>query len=110
MGILLNHSRTVNAARQSWREGIEVLQIINFADVCFQLFDDANRPTILALYRLNPQPGRDYEIEYWVPKAHRLLSATRLLLIPTVDQSRVRMSAARRDAATWKKRMWATTR
>jgi type I restriction-modification system DNA methylase subunit len=110
MGILLNHNNKVNEARQRWLEGIEVTRIINFADVCFQLFDDADRPTILALYRLNARPGRDYEIEYWVPKAHRLLSATRLLLISSVDQSRIRMSAARRDPAVWKKRMWATTR
>lgn len=110
MGILLNHTQGVHEARQKWLEGIEVVRIINFADVCFQLFDGADRPTILALYRLSSRPGRDYEVDYWVPKAHRLLSATRLLLIPSVDRSRVPMSAARRDPAIWKKRMWATTR
>jgi type I restriction-modification system DNA methylase subunit len=110
MGILLNHNSKVNEARQQWLEGIEVIRIINFADVCFQLFDDADRPTILAIYRLNSKPGRDYETDYWVPKTHRLLSATRLLIIPSVDQSRLRISTARHDPSIWKKRMWATTR
>jgi Eco57I restriction-modification methylase len=110
MGVLLNHSRNVNDARLDWLEGIEVLRVINFADVCFQLFEGAKRPTILALYRLRGRPGRDYDIEYWVPKAHRLLSSSRLLIIPSVDRSVVRMSAARTDPAVWKRKMWATDR
>jgi len=110
MGILLNHSKKVNDARRLWLESIEVLRIINFADVCFQLFDGAKRPTILAIYKLQPKPGRDYDIEYWVPKTHRLLSATRVLMIPSVDRSIINMSDARHDPVLWKKRMWATNR
>jgi hypothetical protein len=110
MGILLNHSKRVSAARRAWLEGIEVLRIVNFADVCFQLFEGADRPTILALYRLSSSPGRDYEIEYWVPKTHRLLGATRVLIIPSIDRMVIRMSSARRDPSIWKKRMWATDR
>jgi hypothetical protein len=110
MGVLLNHSQGVNDARSTWLETVEVLRIINLSDGRFQLFDDAKRPTILALYRLPAQPGRDYDIEYWVPKAHRLLSSTRLLIIPSVDRSTVRMSMARKEPEIWKKRMWATDR
>jgi hypothetical protein len=110
MGVLLNHSQSVNEARRAWLEGVEVLRIINFSDACFQLFDDAKRPTILALYRLRRQPGRDYDIEYWVPKAHRLLSSTRLLIIPSVDRSMVRMSMALGEPAIWKRRLWASDR
>jgi len=110
MGILLNHSKKVNVARRAWLEGIEVLRIVNFADVCFQLFDGANRPTILALYRSQASPGRDYDIEYWVPKTHPLLSTTRVLIVASVDRTVIRMSVARRDPGIWKKRMWATDR
>lgn len=110
MGILLNRTKNVSDARRAWLEGIEVLRIINFADLCFQLFDNAMRPTMFALYCLHPQPGRDYKIEYWVPKSHPLLSTTRLLIIPSIDRTTVSMSEARFDPGLWKKRMWATNR
>lgn len=110
MGVLLNHSQPAVDARRLWLEGIKLIRVINFADVCFQLFDGADRLTILALYRLQPQPGRDDEFEYWVPKAHRLLSTTRLLLIPRIDCFVLRLSAVHEDPLLWKKRMWATRR
>jgi hypothetical protein len=110
MGILLNHSQEAIDARQRWIEGVKLIRVINFADVCFQLFDGADRPTILALYGLHPQAGKDYEFEYWVPKAHRLLSTTRQLLIPRSDCFVLRLSAIRNDPLLWKKWMWATHR
>ena len=110
MGILLNHSQEAIDARQRWIEGVKLIRVINFADVCFQLFDGADRPTILALYCLHPQAGKDYEFEYWVPKAHRLLSTTRQLLIPRSDCFVLRLSATRNDPLLWKKWMWATHR
>src|SRR6266446_3547019 len=57
MGILLNHSQEAIDARQRWIEGVKLIRVINFADVCFQLFDGADRPTILALYGLHLQAG-----------------------------------------------------
>ena len=103
MGILLNHSQEAIDARQHWIESVKLIRVINFADVCFQLFDSADRPTILALYCLHPQAGKDYEFEYWVPKAHRLLSTTRQLLIPRSDCFVLRLSATRNDPLLWKK-------
>jgi len=110
MGILLNHSQEAIDARQRWIEGVKLIRVINFADVCFQLFDGADRLTILALYGLHPQVGKDYEFEYWVPKAHQLLSTTRQLLIPRSDCFVLRLSATRNDPLLWKKWMWATHR
>lgn len=110
MGILLNHSQEAIDARQRWLEDVKLIRVINFADVCFQLFDGADRPTILALYYLHPQLGKDYTFEYWVPKVHRLLSTTRQLLIPRSDCFVLRLSAIRNDPLLWKKWMWATRR
>lgn len=109
MGVLLNHSAGVQSARRDWFDSVKVIRVINFADVCFQLFENANRPAILVLYTLG-KPSDDHKIEYWVPKAHRLLSSTRLLFVPTADRSEVRMSLARRDSSVWKKAMWASAR
>jgi hypothetical protein len=110
MGILLNHSQEAIGARQRWIEGVKLIRVINFADVCFQLFDGADRPTILALYGLHLPGSKDYEFEYWVPKAHRLLSTTRQLVIPRNDCFVLRLSSTRNDPLLWKKWMWATHR
>jgi hypothetical protein len=109
MGILLNHSKEVAAARSRWLNSITLLRIINFADVCFQLFDGADRPTVMALFRAGKHSGAD-RIDYWVPKAHRLLSSTKILLVPTNDRLAVSQELAQSDAGIWKKRMWATNR
>lgn len=110
MGILLNHSQEAIDARQRWIESVKLIRVINFADVCFQLFDGADRPTILALYGLHLQPGKDYEFEYWVPKAHRLLSMARQLVIPRSDCFVLRLSTTRNDPLLWRQWMWATRR
>jgi hypothetical protein len=110
MGILLNHSPAAISAREQWLEEARVIRIINFADICFQLFDGADRPTILAVYGSLRGPSRDYELDYWVPKAHRLTSRTRSVTISSMDRSRLRRSQVCADPLLWKKRMWATPR
>ena len=98
MGVLLNHSKEVSDARTRWLREVTMLRVINFADVCFQLFDGANRPTILALYRLERQAADlNRRIDYWVPKAHRLLSSTKLLIIPTIDRLSLPASVTQTD-------------
>ena len=109
MGILLNHSKEVAAARSRWLNSITLLRVINFADVCFQLFDGADRPTVMALFSARGHNGAD-RIDYWVPKAHRLLSSTKILIVPTNDRLAVTQELAQFDAGIWKKRMWATNR
>ncbi len=109
MGILLNHSNEVAEARSRWLNSITLLRVINFADVCFQLFDGADRPTVMALFRIGEHGGAD-KIDYWVPKAHRLLSSTKILIVPTNDRLAVSQHLAESDVGIWKKRMWATNR
>ncbi len=110
MGIFLNHSRETNQARTRWMKEVELLRVVNFADLRFQLFEGADRPTVLALYRPPEKLGRDYRFDYWVPKANRLLSSARLLTIASVDQSRVTALSSQREPLFWKRRMWATGR
>jgi hypothetical protein len=110
MGVFLNHNRETDKARARWINQVDLLRVVNFADLRFQLFEGANRPTVLAIYRLSEKLGRDYRFDYWVPKANRLLSAARLLTIASVDQSRVAASTAKREPLFWKRRMWATGR
>ncbi len=109
MGILLNHSKEVAAARSHWLNTITLLRVINFADVCFQLFDGADRPTIMVLFRAGGHSGAE-RIDYWVPKAHRLLSSTKILLIPTNDRLSIPQHLAQSYPGVWKTQMWATNR
>ncbi|MGA8029254.1 MAG: N-6 DNA methylase [Bryobacteraceae bacterium] len=110
MGIFLNHNRETNNARARWSDEVELVRVVNFADLRFQLFEGADRPTVLVIYRVAEKLGREYRFDYWVPKANRLLSSARLLTIASLDQSRVSASTARREPQFWKRRMWATGR
>ena len=110
MGVFLNHNPETDKARARWIDEVELLRVVNFADLRFQLFEGADRPTVLAIYRLPEKGTRDYRFDYWVPKANRLLGAARLLTIASVDQSRVAASTAKREPLFWKRRMWATGR
>jgi hypothetical protein len=110
MGILLNHSRAAHEARSKWLREVELIRVINFADICFQLFDGADRPTVLAMFRPSSCADVDYEFDYWVPKAHPLTSYTRLVTIASVDCLRMRRSSTFDDPLLWKKMMWATRR
>lgn len=110
MGVFLNHNRETANARARWVNEVELLCVVNFADLRFQLFEGADRPTVLAIFRLPEKLGADYQFDYWVPKANRLLSSARLLTIASIDQSRVAASTAKQEPLFWKRRMWATGR
>src|SRR5947207_1660244 len=110
MGILLNHSKGAVEARREWLSTVQLKRVINFADLCFQLFEGAARPAALALFSLLDMRAKDYRFEYWTPKANRLLGSARMLVITSVDRSEVRVSAAYGDRFFWKRRMWATGR
>ena len=50
MGFLHNHSKTTVSARERFMRETNVLRIINFCDLRFQLFDKASRPAALIIY------------------------------------------------------------
>ena len=110
MGVFLNHNQETTKARARWINEVKLLRVVNFADLRFQLFEGADRPTVLAIYCLPEKLDNDYQFDYWVPKANRLLSSARLLAIASIDQLRVASSTAKQEPLFWKRRMWSTGR
>ena len=67
MGVL--HNNESQAARRLLLQQSRVRRIINLSDLCFQLFDGAQRPSAIVLYGPSNQDQPPYRFEYWVPKA-----------------------------------------
>lgn len=105
MGILHNHTDGAQEARRLWLQDATLLRVVNFSDVCFQLFDGANRPTILAIFVPRCTPA--YEFDYWCPKATRVLSSAKILVLSPVDQWKIDSHTATSEPFFWKRRMWA---
>jgi len=79
MGIL--HNTESQAARRMLLQRTRIRRIINMSDLCFQLFDGAQRPTALVLYGPQKQGQAPYRFEYWVPKADLNLRLKRLVTL-----------------------------
>src|SRR3546814_4970135 len=77
MGIL--HNTDSQAARRMLLQKSKVRRIINMSDLCFQLFDGAQRPTAFVLYGPQEQEQAPYRFQYWVPKADLNLRLKRLV-------------------------------
>jgi hypothetical protein len=105
MGILHNHTEAAQQARRLWLRTAKLVKVINFSDVRFQLFEDADRPTVLAIY--SPAVGEPYEFQYWCPKATKILSAAKILVVSPTDQWIATSQTAETERFFWKKRIWA---
>ena len=105
MGILHNHTEAAQQARRLWLRAARLTKVINFSDVCFQLFEDADRPTVLAIY--SPTTDESYEFQYWCPKATRILSAAKILVVSPTDQWVADSKTAGTEGFFWKRRIWA---
>jgi len=106
---LSNHSSTFLNARKQWMENIHLSRVINFADLCFQLFDGANAPTSLMIYKPMEKELGNYRFDYWVPKADLNLKTKRLLTLSSVDKAKVSIQLAKEDPLLLKRRMWMQT-
>ena len=67
MGVLHNTSAEAQEARRRLLREARVRRIINLSDLCFQLFDGAQRPTAFVLYAPSNDDQLPYRFEYWVP-------------------------------------------
>jgi len=105
MGILDNHTEAAQEARRLWLRTAKLVKVINFSDVRFQLFEDADRPTVLAVY--SPAVGEPYEFQYWCPKATKILSAAKILVVSPTDQWTANSQTAETERFFWKRRIWA---
>ena len=106
MGVLHNVSKESIEARQRLLNAARVERIINFSDLCFQLFEGAQRPTALVLYRHAQFGGLPYRFEYWCPKADLNLRLKRLLTLSRSDRTHLRSDHVKGDPAVFKRRLW----
>jgi hypothetical protein len=107
MGTL--HNLDSLEARRLFLRKARVARIINLSDLCFQLFDKANRPTAMALYRTNDDEGAPYRFDYWMPKADLNLRLKRTMTLSRVDRARLRSDQAQDDPTVFKRRLWSRT-
>lgn len=106
MGVLHNTSRESQTARRCLLRTTRVRRIINLSDLCFQLFDGAQRPTAFALYAPTDADQLPYRFEYWVPKADLNLRLKRLMTLSKADRIRFRSDLVGDDPTLFKRRLW----
>jgi hypothetical protein len=82
-----------------------IKRIINLSDLCFQLFDDAQRPTAFVLYE-QAKDHSPYRFDYWVPKADLNLRLKRMMTLSRSDRIRIRSDLADQDPTIFKRRLW----
>lgn len=106
MGFLHNHAAATVEARNAFFCGSRVRRIINFADLRFQLFEHAQRPTALILYGRREADGFPYNFDYWAPKADLNLRIKRVLTLSRSDRTQVSVAAVLENALIFKQRLW----
>ena len=106
MGVLHNVSEESQEARRLLLRTARIKRIINLSDLCFQLFDGAQRPTAFALYQKSTEPGGVYRFDYWSPKADLNLRLKRLLTLTRSDRMQLRSDEVEADPSIFKRRLW----
>lgn len=107
MGFLHNHARPAVEARKRLVRESCVFSVVNFADMRFQLFDGAVRPTALLVFG-RPQADAPYRFDYLTPKADLNLKSRRLITIGSGDRHRLDSRQVGADPFVFKKRLWMT--
>ena len=106
MGVLHNTSQEAQDARRRLLRDTRVRRILNLSDLCFQLFDGAQRPTAFVLYAASTGDQPPYRFEYWVPKADLNLRLKRLMTLSRADRLRFRSDLVGEDPTLFKRRLW----
>ena len=106
MGVLHNTSEESHEARRLFLQKARIRRIINLSDLCFQLFDGAQRPTAFVLFENNTEEGAPYRFEYWIPKADLNLRLKRMMTLSRADRARLRSDQAQDDPSIFKRRLW----
>ncbi|WHZ38359.1 class I SAM-dependent DNA methyltransferase [Sagittula sp. MA-2] len=106
MGVLHNTSREAQDARRRLLSDARVRRIVNLSDLCFQLFDGAQRPTAFVLYAPIKGEQAAYRFEYWVPKADLNLRLKRVMTLSRADRLRFRSDLVSEDPTLFKRRLW----
>lgn len=106
MGVLHNTSSESQGARRLLLRKARIKRIINLSDLCFQLFDGAQRPTAFMLYQDCEQESAPYRFEYWIPKADLNLRLKRMMILARSDRVRLRSDHVVQDPSIFKRRLW----
>lgn len=106
MGVLHNTSQEAQDARRRLLRDSRVRRILNLSDLCFQLFDGAQRPTAFVLYAPSTGDKFPYRFEYWVPKADLNLRLKRVMTLSRADRLRFRSDLVGEDPTLFKRRLW----
>src|SRR3546814_7591876 len=76
------------------------------SDLCFQLFDGAQRPTAFVLYGPQEQEQAPYRFQYWVPKADLNLRLKRLVTLSRADRLTFSSDLVAEDPTVFQRRLW----
>ena len=107
-GFLHNHSKTSIEARGKLLTNAKIGRIINYADLRYQLFDNAIQPASLFIFARGDRVAR-YVFDYWTPKADPNLRTHRVMGISTDEKIRLDTATAVEDPLIFKKRLWMTS-
>lgn len=106
MGFLHNYADSSLDARKRLVRESRIRRVINFADLRFQLFDGAIRPTALIMFAPRVGLGSEYNFEYWTPKADLNLQIKRMITLSSADKSVIKSATAQSDPLAFKHRLW----
>jgi hypothetical protein len=106
MGFLHNHAQNTVEAREAFFRKSQVRRIINFADLRFQLFEKAHRPTALIIYGCANPDNFPYRFDYWAPKADLNLRIKRVITLSSTDKAALGVGAVLDNPLIFKQRLW----
>lgn len=105
MGFLHNHAASSVAARTRLFETSQIRCVVNLSDLRRQLFDGAIYPTALLVFSTEPA-GKDYDFQYWTPKADLNLRIKRFVSLSSLDKTRLRLRDVQSNPMVFKQRLW----
>ena len=106
MGFLHNHAQNTVEARDAFFRKSQVRRVINFADLRFQLFEKAHRPTALIIYGSANPDHFPYRFDYWAPKADLNLRIKRVITLSSSDKATLGVGAVLDNPLIFKQRLW----
>lgn len=115
-GTIFNHSNTARDFQRNLFTRYAIDHILNLVDYQFFLFAEAKHPAIVLAYKKEPPENQQHTIEYWAPKADRLVMQAEIITVPPEDRCHLKVSEVLLDLQgkdapqIWKQRLWATAR
>ncbi|MEN6438937.1 MAG: N-6 DNA methylase [Syntrophobacter sp.] len=106
MGFLHNCAANAVDARNQFILENRIRQIINFADLRFQLFEHAHRPAALIIYGMGGLTQFPYRFDYWAPKADLNLQLKRRITLSSTDKLSMSATTAMDYPLVFKQRLW----